>query len=217
MGFWDLSDGETAANTGTEYEVPSGNMEPIPAGSSVLAMIDECKWDKKPTGEEFISARWTVLAPEEYKNRKVFHKIWVTDLDPSAKDDAAAKSKRDKARKMLAAIDANAGGKLTAKPSIPSNDDLLHLTNKPMVATMMIWSMPDSRNGGMMHGNWVSAVASKNGKDIHVAEAKPLPTGGGSGAASGSRDDFGSTRGGGYAKPPSADLDDSIPFAPQFL
>ena len=116
MSFWDLSTGETAANTGTEYEVPSGNIEPIPAGSSVLAMIDEIKWDRKLSGEEFIAARWTVLAPEEYKNRKVFHKLWVTDADPGAKDETAAKNKRDKARKMLAAIDANAGGKLTAKP-----------------------------------------------------------------------------------------------------
>ena len=119
MSFWDLSTGESAATTGTEYEVSTGNIDPIPAGSSVLAMIDEIKWDRKPTGEEFISARWTVLAPEEYKNRKVFHKLWVTDLDPSAKDEQAGKSKRDKARKMLAAIDANAGGKLTAKPGIP--------------------------------------------------------------------------------------------------
>jgi hypothetical protein len=214
MGFWDLSDGETAANTGTEYEVPSGNMDPIPAGSSVLAMIDECKWEMKPTGEEFISARWTVIAPEEYKNRKVFHKLWVLDMDPSAKDEASGLKKRDKARKMLAAIDANAGGKLTAKPGRPTNDDLLHLTNKPMVATMMIWSMPDTRNGGMMHGNWVSAVASKASKDIHVAEAKPLPTNSAP-AATGSRDDFGTQRGGGYAKPGL--VDDEIPFAPVWL
>jgi hypothetical protein len=211
MGFWDLSDGETAANTGTEYEVPSGNIEPIPAGSSVLAMIEECKWEMKPTGEEFISARWTVLAPEEYKNRKVFHKLWVLDMDPSAKDEASGIKKRDKARKMLAAIDANAGGKLTAKPGRPTNDDLLSLTNKPMVASMMIWSMPDTRNGGMMHGNWVSAVASKGAKDIYVAEAKPLPA---AGAAPAQRDDFG-TGGGGYSKPGL--VDDDIPFAPAWL
>jgi hypothetical protein len=208
MSFWDLSDGGTAAATGTEYEVPTGNIEPIPAGSSVLAMIDEIKWDRKLSGEEFISARWTVLAPEEYKNRKVFHKLWVTDADPSAKDETAAKNKRDKARKMLAAIDANAGGKLTAKPGIPTTDDLaMALTNKPMVCTIMTWSMPDTRNGGMMHGNWVSAVASKASKDIHIAEAKPLPSGG-SGMAAPPRDDFGAG-GGGYRAPVT---DDEIPF-----
>jgi hypothetical protein len=115
---------------------------------------------------------------------------------------------------MLAAIDANAGGKLIAKPGRPTNDDLLSLTNKPMVASMMIWSMPDTRNGGMMHGNWVSAVASKGAKDIHVSEAKPLPTGGAA-AATGSRDDFGAQSGGGYSKPGL--VDDEIPFAPVWL
>jgi hypothetical protein len=217
MGFWDLSDGQTATNTGTEYEVPSGNMDPIPAGSSVLAMIDECKWEMRQTGEEFISARWTVLAPEEYKNRKVFHKMWVMDMDPSAKDEATGMKKRDKARKMLAAIDANAGGKLTAKPGRPTNDDLLHLTNKPMVCTMMEWEMPDTRNGGTMRGNWVSAVASKGNKDIHIADAKPRSAAAGSGAAR--RDDFGAPAGnapaGGYSKP--AMMDDDIPFAPAWL
>ena len=43
MGFWNLSDGDNAAKTGTEYEIPGGNIDPIPAGSSVLAMIDEAK------------------------------------------------------------------------------------------------------------------------------------------------------------------------------
>ena len=208
MSFWDLSDGQTAKDTGAEYEVPGGTMEPIPAGSSVLAMIDEIKWERKQTGEEFISARWTVLAPEAYKNRKVFHKLWVTDLDPQAKDQDAGVKKRDKARKMLAAIDANAGGKLTAKPGVPTGDDLLSLANKPMVATMMTWSMPDTRNGGMMHGNWVSAVAPKGVKELHIAEAKPLPAGGGTASAS-ARDDFGAgagrSSGGGNGG-------DSIPF-----
>ena len=217
MSFWDLSDGDTAKNTGTEYEVPTGNMDPIPAGSSVLALIDDIKWERKQTGEEFISARWTVLAPEEYKNRKVFHKLWVTDLDPSTKDQSAAVKKRDKARKMLAAIDANAGGKLTAKPGIPSSDDLLHLANKPMVCTMMEWEMPDTRNGGTMRGNWVSAVASKGNKDIHIADAKPRSAAAGSGAAR--RDDFGAPAGnapaGGYSKPTM--MDDDIPFAPAWL
>jgi hypothetical protein len=210
-GFWDLSDGDTAANTGKEYEVPGGNMEPIPAGSSVLSMIDEIKWERKPTGEEYVSARWTVIAPEEYKNRKVFHKLWVTDLDPQAKDESAGIKKRDKARKMLAAIDANAGGKLTQKSGKPTDTDLLSLSNKPMVTTMMIWSMPDTQKGGMMHGNWVSAVAPKGVKDIEVKPAVALPTGGSGGAGSRRDDGFGTgTSGatGAYKR----GLDDEIPF-----
>ncbi len=176
MGFWNLSDGEDAAKTGAEYEIPGGNMDPIPAGSSVLAMIDEAKWDHTQNdAEEYISLRWTVLAPEEYKNRKVFHKLWVTDHDPNAKDHAKAVAKTDKARKMLAAIDANAGGKLTAKDARPLDDDLARaLQDRPMVITLMTW---ESNTGGG-GGNWVSAVAPKN-KPLKIGDKVPAKKSGG--------------------------------------
>jgi hypothetical protein len=173
MSFWDLSDGGTAVDTDKEYEIPSGNMEPIPDGSSVLAMIDEAKWDKPRDGyAEFVSLRWSVLAPDEYKNRKIFQKLWVTDDDPNAKDDAAAAKKRDKARRMLAAIDANAGGKLTRKPGIPTDEDLSAcLTNKPMTIKCMLWEMPDrEKPGEFIRGNWIAAVAPKS-KGVDVKEA----------------------------------------------
>lgn len=175
-GFWNLSDGEDAAKTGAEYEIPGGNMDPIPAGSSVLAMIDEAKWDHTQNdAEEYISLRWTVLAPEEYKNRKVFHKLWVTDHDPNAKDHAKAVAKTDKARKMLAAIDANAGGKLTAKDARPTDDDLARaLQDRPMVITLMTW---ESNTGGG-GGNWVSAVAPKN-KPLKIGDKAPAKKSGG--------------------------------------
>ena len=199
MSFWDLSDNSSAANTGTEYEVPGGNMTPIPEGSSVLAMVDEAKWERKPTGEEYVSLRWTVVSPDEYKNRKVFHKLWVTDFDPSAKDEAKGIAKRDKARKMLAAIDANAGGKLTAKSGKPTDDDLaLALMGKPMIITLMIWAVHDRQSGGTVEGNWVSAVAPKT-KGIDVKEAKARPAPGQSGFGGGA------SRGG-------AVMDDEIPF-----
>jgi len=203
MGFWDLSDNSSATSTGTEYEVPSGNMDPIPEGSSVLAMIDEAKWEMKQTGEKFISLRWTVLSPDEYKNRKVFHKLWVTDLDPSAKDEAKGIAKRDKARKMLAAIDANAGGKLTAQSGAPTDDSLtLHLCNKPMIVTLMVWEINNTRDGSTATGNWVSAVAPKS-KGIDVRPPKPK-------AASAARNDgFGGSSGGGSSR---AAMDDEIPF-----
>ena len=194
MSFWDLSDGGTARDTETEYEIPSGNLDPIPDGSSVLAMIDEAKWDEKD-GADFISLRWTVLEPDEYKNRKVFQKLWVTDDDPNAKDSSAASKKRDKARRMLAAIDANAGGKLTKKEGIPTDETLTTcLTNKPMIIKCMIWEMPDrERHGEFIRGNWIAAVAPKS-KGIDVKEAKAAPAAKG-GAPAG-----------------IADLGDEVPF-----
>jgi hypothetical protein len=197
VSFWDLSTGENSANTGQEYEVPGGNLDPIPAGSSVLAIIDEAKWERKQTGEEFISLRWSVVSPDEYKNRKVFHKLWVTDLDPQAKDEAKAIQKRDKARRMLAAIDANAGGKLTAQEGKPSDDSMaLHLCNKPMIITLMEWSMRGN-DGSDMSGNWVSAVAPKSkGIDVKAPSAKAKS----------------SDSGGSMGAKPNRDIDDEIPF-----
>lgn len=176
--FWNLSDGGNAATTkATEFDGGGGNMEPIPDGSSILAMIDEAKWAKTQDGmAEYISLRWTVIQPDQYKNRKVFQKLWVTDSDPSAKTEDAAAKKRDKARRMLAAIDANAGGKLTSKPGKPTDDDLgMHLTSKPMVIKVMLWEIQDRQSGEMIRGNWVAAVAPK-GAELHIAETKAKTT-----------------------------------------
>lgn len=174
MSFWDLSDGTNAAdNKQTEYEIPSGgNFDPIPEGSSVLAMVDEAKWDTKDESE-FLSLRWVILAPDEYKNRKVFQKLWVSDTDPQAKDADKAAKKRDRACRMLAAIDENAGGKLTSKHGKPTDEILTGcLTNKPMIIRLGVWEMPDRENPrAVISGNWVQACAPKS-KGIDVKEAK---------------------------------------------
>ena len=175
MSFWDLGDGSSAATDGAkEYEIPGGgNMDPIPGGSSVLALIDEAKWDNR-NESDYINLRWTVLAPEEYKNRKVFQKLWVTDDDPNAKSTEAAAKKRDKAKRMLAAIDANAGGKLAKTGEMPTDDSLtMCLTNKPMIISLMLWSMPDREQPGeKIEGNWINAVAPKS-KGVDVKDAPP--------------------------------------------
>jgi len=177
MSFWDLSDGQTAADTSKEYEIPGGSMEPIPNNSDVLAIIDQAKWANKDKDDKnspaYIELRWSVMAPEAVKGRKVFHKLWVTDFDPNAKDDTKAKAKRDKARRMLAAIDANAGGNLTRTGEQPTDETLtLHLSNKPMVVKLMVWSMKGS-DGTDMAGNWVSAV-SPSDKPLQISN-EPLP------------------------------------------
>lgn len=199
--FWDLSDGSNAADSKqTEYEIPGGgNMDPIPDGSSVLAMIDEAKWDSKDDAE-YVSLRWTVLSPDEYKNRKVFQKLWVTDDDPKAEDADKAAKKRDKARRMLAAIDANAGGKLTSKGGKPTDETLTGcLTNKPMIIRVAIWSVKSRETGEDITGNWVQAVAPKSA-GIDVKEPAPKKA-------------SAPSQSGGYGAGGSA-LDDEIPFAP---
>ena len=173
MSFWDLEDGEKATDTGTEYESGGGNFEVIPNNTDVLAAPDEAKFSKFEENE-YISIRWTVLKPEIFKNRKVFQKLWVTDDDPKAKDPA---KKRDKAKRMLAAIDANAGGKLAKNGKRPTDDSLtMALVNKPMVIKLMTWEFKKD-NGEEMSGNWISAVSPKTAGISTVEEiaAKPKP------------------------------------------
>jgi len=114
------------------------------------------------------------MEPAEYANRKVFQKLWVTDDDPNAKDAEKAAKKRDKAKKMLAAIDANCGGKLAKTARKPTDDDLaLALTNRPMTIKCMVWEMKGS-DGTMNSGNWIAAVGAKS-KGVDVKAAKPSP------------------------------------------
>jgi hypothetical protein len=161
--FWKLSDGnDVEAND--SFDAGGGKIEVIPEGTQVLAAIDEAKWDRTDDGDKYISLRWTVLQPEELANRKVFQKLWVADYEPAAlkKGQDKAIAKRDKAKRMLMAIDANAGGKLAAKGSMPTDIDLTSaLTMKPMVIKTMVWSQTDRSTGNLIEGNWVGAVAPK--------------------------------------------------------
>lgn len=196
MSFWNLSTGEQAEKT-TEFESGGGNFDPIPANTNTLSIIDEAKWDAKGEGydrAEFISIRWSVMKPEEYQNRKIFQKLWVKDLDPNVRDREKAIKKKDKALKMLAAIDTNAGGKLMAAGVEPT-DDLLQsaLVGKAMITSLQVWEM--TNNGETASGNWVAAVAAKGDREIKKGEEKPKEQAQTSGGV-----------GGGVA------LDDEIPF-----
>lgn len=178
MSFWNLSGGETAnTNTSTEFEIPSGGFEVIPAGSSVLAIIDKAAWAHKDRNDsmspEYLELTWQVMQPESVKGRKIFHKLWVTDAHPDAKDATTAAKKRDKALRMLAAIDANAGGKLSTLNAKPTENQLgMALTNKPMVITLQVW---DDNQTKLPAGNWVSAVAPKTKALELKAPAAPKP------------------------------------------
>jgi hypothetical protein len=155
MSFWNIEE-----STG-EFESGGGDIKPIPADTSCLASIDEAKWDRDRDNNEYISLRWTVLMPAEYKNRKVFQKLWVKDPDPRAKDAAA---KKQKAMRMLAAIDFNAGGKLKAAGVEPTDESLgACLSDKPMIIKVMEWKIEDNATGEIKTGNWIGAVSPKKG------------------------------------------------------
>lgn len=175
MSFWDLNEGGTAAGNNGAYEAPTANLEPIPDKTGCLAAIEEAKWDDYE-GDRFISLKWRVAQPQEYANRVVFQKVKVygtsRDKDPRAT--------ADKAKRMLAAIDANAGGKLMKVQGEPSDQDLMTaLMGKMMAIKVMVWAMKNEK-GEEMTGNWISAVSPAKGGQAAApapAQAAPAPAG----------------------------------------
>ena len=156
MSFWNIDDKPEDG----QFDM-GGGFEPLPNNTDVLAAPDEAKWDTIPNeGEDYISVRWEVMAPEEYKGRKIYQKVRVYNDDDK---------KAQKAKRMLAAIDQNAGGKLMASGQEPTDESLtVALCNKPMVLKVMKWEIPaeQSSDGQHREGNWVSAVSprKKGGK-----------------------------------------------------
>ena len=149
MSFWTT---EALASTGT-VETGGGDMTPIPAKTQVKAAIDEAKWDAYE-GDEYISLRWTVLDPAEFKNRKIFQKIRVNDP-----------AKAEKAKKMLGAIAVNAGGGLLKTAGEPTDSDLQkHLLNKPMALLLQVWKIKPDDGGDEITGNWISSVSPLKAK-----------------------------------------------------
>ena len=145
MSFFQTSDGESIDST-TEFEA-STSFEPMPEGSEHVAIIDEARWDDYQD-DEYINLRWEIVGNGEYNGRRLFQKIRV-------KDDES--KKRDKALRMLAAIDANCGGGLMKLGTEPADYDLAtNLTNKPMRIKLGVWD----QNG--KNGNWVMAVSASN-------------------------------------------------------
>ena len=170
--FWGLSDGSSATDTDENFELAGGNLEPIPEGSTVIAAVEAAAWKDDKDGNEFLEVKWRVAKPEAFANRVIYQKLWVTDADPRAKDEAAAKKKQDNARRLLSRIDAEAGGKLARKSGKPTDDELaVALQNKLMAIKVMVWAMKGN-DGSDMSGNWIAAVMSKT-KPVEITSAAP--------------------------------------------
>lgn len=189
--FW----GSAEESTG-EYESKGGDFDVIPNGTRCLAVIDEISWKDFPSEEgealKYIAARWTILKPNDYENRKIFHNIKVYGDDPSGKfyDPEKQQDKRAKERAILWAIDKNAGGKLAKLGRQPTSEELQKvLINKPMYITLRVWESSDKEK----KGNWIVKIEPANATQAmpaahQKAETKPTP------------------------KPSIRDDDDDIPF-----
>lgn len=150
--FW--TDSENKAITTTGEFTSGGTIENIPDNTTCLAMIDEAGLAEYQ-GDEYISLRWMINEPAAYKGRKIFQKVRVFDVDDK---------KADKAKKMLMAIDANCGGKLSQSEESPNDTAMAKaLLHKPMLIKVMVWEM-EGRSG-----NWIASVAPRKG-------GNPAPT-----------------------------------------
>lgn len=151
-------------NTSETTFESGGDLDPIPKGTSVLAVAEEAT-NTEYEGDRYINVKWRVSKPEQYTNRILFQKIRVYDSD-------AARS--DRAKRMLAAIATNAGGKLfeamqKANESEPSDISLMQIANKPMVLKLDVWEF----NGKT--GNWVQAVSPYTRSSQQAPAAQPAP------------------------------------------
>src|SRR5690554_5488113 len=169
-------------NTGGAFESGGGDFEPIPANTGCIAAIKQAGWAEYQ-GDRYINIQWQVLKPEQYKNRVVFQKIRVLDEDSA---------KADRAKRMLAAIDTNAGGRLLQLQHEPTDHDLASaLTGKIQAIKLQVWELTGD-DGQERRGNWVSAVAPSKGAPQPAPAPAPAPA----------------LAGGGM------DMGDDIPFAP---
>ena len=120
MSFWNTEDGTSAASGDKEFSAGGGDFDVIPKGSSVLVVIEQASWKEGyQVSETFVNLKVRVMKPDAYANRVMFFKLWIDDLDPGVKtggsfDRTKAVTKRDKHKRMLMAIDANAKGRLAS-------------------------------------------------------------------------------------------------------
>lgn len=171
MSFWNLSTGETAVSNEKEFSAGGGDFDVIPKGTNVLVNVEDASWKEAyQRSEEFVNLKCRVLKPEGYANRVLFFKLWVDELDPGTTDKAKAIAKRDKHKKMLMAIDANAKGRLAKLSERPTDEHLaLALVGAQFVATLGVWDKTDDDGKKTPGGNWLMTAKPK------TAEISPGP------------------------------------------
>jgi len=146
------------------FESKGGDdFEVIPAKTRALAEIESVTIESyKDAAEiEYINIQWTLMKPEIYQNRRIFHKIRIMGDDPtqkSYKEDKQEEKIRN-AKMMLAAIDKICtGGKLFGLKRMPTEEELQrYLIGKTAEIYLMVYKI------GEMEGNWVHSVFAPSG------------------------------------------------------
>lgn len=174
MSFWDI-DGDTVTPQASYVAVT--DKEPMPHKTSALVRTEGAEWAGAYTdkSKEYLNLKVHVLKPEGYAGRTEFIKLWVKDLDPSAKDEEKAKAKKKRHLGLLGAIDLAAKGKLSKSTSLTFTDEQLALAliGGQFVCTFGLIEF-EKQDGSKGKSNFIMAAAPK---DAAVSEgpAKPAP------------------------------------------
>jgi|GEM_PF-4882387 len=124
--FWNTSDGKEIESNGSF--VSGSGLDPFPDGTEVLSIISEAELDEYE-GQRKIKITWIIGRPEKYKNRKIFQSLYVFSEHKNSSIEKA-----DRAKRMLAAIDKNAGGKLMDTGNAPTTEAMTKcLVNSSML------------------------------------------------------------------------------------
>lgn len=138
----------------------SGSFELLPENTNFLAAIEQISNKQSGYGKSIINAKWRVIKPEKFANRVFFQNLKVFDADAN---------KASKARQMLSAMAANAGGRLftemqSRNEQSPSDQSLQTMTNFPMVVQLGIWHIKaeEAQDGVAREGNFLRKVSPVN-------------------------------------------------------
>lgn len=157
MSFWTLSNGENIKPT-DNFE--SGGFKLIPDGTVCNAVIEDAAWDtiqpneRNSEPEEYISIKWKIESPSEFKGATIFQKVRCKRSE---------EKQRDSALQMLVTIDTLAQGRLQKLDGDPTDRHLqVALESAKMSIKVRVWEFGDKS------GNWVSGVSKyqKGGADI---------------------------------------------------
>lgn len=155
MSLFTKSTGEAIEAT-TSYE-NSGIQAIIPEGSQLHANILEATWEEATQfANQLIKITWYITEKGKYNGFLINQKLHIND-------DKA--SKADKAKEMLATIDANCKGalmKLASAEKLVEGDNMQlarALNGGAALLTVAEYDMPSNTGGDNIKGNWVRAVS----------------------------------------------------------
>lgn len=149
-------------NTQADGHFEDTGFDPIPANTAIKCNINSAAWDEFQ-GDRFIAIDWIVV-DGEYKNRHVFQKLKVLDANGNT---------AQRAKRMLAAIDFNAGGNLLRSGTMPDDGALAqNLINRIMWIKVGVWNY-DGKTGNYVTG--VSAGAKPSMPTPAATQTDDIP------------------------------------------